>query len=236
MGGHITLALRRKDGSTEYVGMWTNAMKGIFTSEAFMNGSLEPLEEQIRHILEAKEFGFGRQAPVPGDYGMIVVDEFLMRVVNWSQYDTVSTLAWYDLGFRGYGNIASGPRYDHARLNAIKYGDRIHYWDNGAVGFVVKDIDKPESVEAMAKMIEDHASEDDLRSTPEATIVLRFPAWEVIELIHWKEADFHVCKVALEEFAVLDANEKRLWDEEYRELHESDDEDLDDEDGVGETP
>lgn len=223
MGGHIALALRRKDGSTEHVGMWTNSMKNIFTSEAFMNGSLEPLEEQIRHVIEVKEFGYGREAPVPGEYGMIVVDEVLKRVTNWSSYDTVSSLAWYDLGFRGYGNIVSSPRYDEPRKNALKYGDRIRYWDNAADGFVVKDIAKPEGVEALAKLIEDHASEDDLRSTPEATVVLRFPAWEVVELDHWDEPDFHVCKAALEEFAILDANDQRLWGAEYSKLHEAED-------------
>lgn len=222
MSGHITLALRRKDGSTEFVGVSVKHMKRVLTDESFMNGNLEPLENYIREVIEEREFSYGRQAPVPGDYGMIVVDEVRRRVVNWSHFDSVSRLAWYDLGFRGYGRIVDEVRYERLRSTALAYGDRLRFWDNAAAGFVTTEIQKPESIEALAKTIEDHASEDDLRSTPEAEIVLRFPKWEVVELHHWDEPDFHVAKAALAEFASLDAADLRAWDDEYRDLHESD--------------
>lgn len=220
MGGHITVALRRRDGTTSCVGMWTNRMKAIFTDEEFMNGNLDALEREIREVLENQESGYGTMAPVPGEYGIIVVDEHARRIVNWSHYDAVSRLAWYDLGFRGYGRIMPDITYDAARRKALNYGDRLYYWDNGTNGFTTKDITRPETVEALAKMIEDHASEDDLRSTPEACVVLRFPGWNVVELHRWHEEDFHVAKAAIEEAFQLDASDQRLWDEEYRELHE----------------
>lgn len=223
MGGHITLALRRKDGTTECVGVWVKHMKRVLTDECFMEGSLEPLEKYIREVIEEREFSFGRQAPVPGDYGMIIVDEFRRRVVNWSRFDSVSRLAWYDLGFRGYDRIVDDVRYERARSAAMAYGDRLRYWDTAASGFVTKDIQRPANTKALAKIIEDHASEDDLRSTPEAEIVLRFPRWEVIELQHWDEPDFHVARAALLEFASLDTPDAREWDKEYARLHEKED-------------
>jgi hypothetical protein len=222
MSGHITLALRRKDGTTEFVGVPVKHMKWVLTDESFMKGSIEPVETYIREIIEEREFSYGLQAPVPGDYGMIVVDEVLRRVVNWSHFDSVSRLAWYDLGFRGYGRIIGDSRYDRPRAMALTYGDRLRYWDNAVGGFVTKDIPKPDSVDVLARIIEDHASEDDLRSTPEAEIALRFPEWEVIELHHWDEPDFHLAKAALTEFAQLDAADRRAWDEEYARLHEKD--------------
>lgn len=225
MGGHITLALRRKDGTTEFVGVHVKHMKRVLTDERFMEGSLEPVEKYIREVLDEGEFSFGRQAPVPGDYGMIIVDEVARHVVNWSRFDSVSRLAWYDLGFRGYGRIIDDSRYERARATALTYGGRLRYWDNATGGFVTKDIPKSDSVEALAGIIEDHASEDDLRSTPEAEVVLRFPEWDVVELQHMDEPDFLVCRATLEEFVILDANERRLWDDEYRKLHESKDED-----------
>lgn len=224
MGGHITLALRRKDGTTEFVGVHVKHMKRVLTDELFMEGSLEPVEKYIRAVIDEGEFSFGRQAPVPGDYGMIIIDELTRRVVNWSHFDSVSRLAWYDLGFRGYGRIVDDVRYEAPRAAAMAYGDRLRYWDPAISGFVTKDIRKPRSTTALAKIIEDHASEDDLRSTPEAEIVLRFPRWEVIELQHWDEPDFHVCRATLEEIATLHANDRRLWDDEYCRLHESKDE------------
>jgi hypothetical protein len=216
------LALRRKDGTTDFVGVWVKHMKGVLTDESFMNGSIEPVERYIREVIEGREFSHGRQAPVPGDYGMIVVDEVLRRVVNWSHFDSVSRLAWYDLGFRGYGRIINETRYEKPRATALAHGDRLRYWDNAAAGFVIEDIPKPDSVEVLAKIIEDHASEDDLRSTPEAEIVLRFPQWEVVELHHWDEPDFHAAKAALLEFAPLDAADAREWGKEYARLHEKD--------------
>jgi hypothetical protein len=177
-------------------------------------------------VIDDGVFSFGRQAPVPGDYGMVIINEVARRVVNWSHFDSVSRLAWYDLGFRGYGRIVDDVRYEAPRSAAMAYGDRIRCWDAATSGFVTKDIQKPQSTSALAKIIEDHASDDDLRSIPEAEIVLRFPRWEVIELQHMDELDFHVCRAALEEFATLDANERRLWDDEYRKLHESKDEDI----------
>ncbi|MNU33113.1 hypothetical protein D3C71_216710 [compost metagenome] len=221
MVGHITLALRRRDGTTEFVGVPAKDMKRVMTDEVFMEGSLEPVEKYIRGVIDDGEFSFGRQAPVPGDYGMVIIDEVARRVVNWSHFDSVSRLAWYDLGFRGYGRIMDDVRYEAPRSAAMAYGDRLRYWDPVTSGFVTKDIRKPQSTSALAKIIEDHANEDDLRSTPEAEIVLRSPRWEVIELQHMDEPDFHVCRTALEEFAILDANERRLWDDEYRKLHES---------------
>ncbi len=222
MAGHITLALRRKNGTTEFVGVPVKHMKRILTDDSFMNGSLEPVEKYIREVIEDREFECGRQTPVPGDYGMIVIDEVVRRVVNWSHFDSVSRLAWYDLGFRGYGRIIDDSRYEIPRATALAYGDRLRYWDNASDGFVTKDIPRSESDEALARIIEDHASEDDLRSTPEAEIVLRVPGWEVIELHHWDEPDFHVAKAALTEFAQLDAADRRAWDEEYARLHERD--------------
>jgi hypothetical protein len=223
MSGHITLALRRENRTTEFVGIRAKRIKGVLTDESFMNGSLEPVERYIREVIEERKFAYGLQAPVPGDYGMIVVDEVLRRVVNWSHFDSVSRLAWYDLGFRGYGRIIDETRYEKPRVTALAYGDHLRYWDNAAPGFVIKDIPKPDSVEALAKIIEDHASEDDLRSTPEAEIVLRFPQWEVIELHHWDEPDFHAAKAALLEFAPLDAADAWEWGKEYARLHEKDD-------------
>lgn len=223
MVGHITLALRRRDGTTEFVGVRAKDMKRVMTDEVFMEGSLEPVEKYIHEVIDDGEFSFGRQAPVPGDYGMIIIDELTRRVVNWSHFDSVSRLAWYDLGFRGYGRIMDDVRYEAPRSAAMAYGDRLRYWDTATSGFVTKDIRKPQSTSALAKIIEDHASEDDLRSTLEAEIVLRFPRWEVIELQHMDEPDFHVCKAALEEFASLDAADAREWDKEYARLHEKDD-------------
>ncbi len=210
----------------EFVAVPARQMKRALTDEAFMEGSIEPVEKFIHDVIDDREFSFGRQAPVPGDYGMIIIDEVTRRVVNWSHFDSVSRLAWYDLGFRGYGRVVDDVRYEVPRSAAMAYGDRLRYWDSAAAGFATKDIQKPANTRALAQIIEDHASEDDLRSIPDAEIVLRFPEWEVIELQHWHEPDFHVAKAALMAFAALDANDRRLWDDEYRKLYESEDEEV----------
>jgi hypothetical protein len=73
-------------------------------------------------------------------------------------------------------------------------------------------------VEALAKLIGDHASEEYLRSTPETCIVLRYPAWEVVELNPLHEKDFHVAQAALQDCMALSAEEQQTWDLAYRRL------------------
>lgn len=106
MGGHISVGVRRLDGSFRTIGVWTNPLGPFMRERAFrIEGSLDPLDRLFaRYLKEDAEFG-GPQETVPGEYGFVLVDEITRTVMNMNNYSSLNWVQERDLGFMRHGRM-----------------------------------------------------------------------------------------------------------------------------------
>lgn len=106
VGGHISVGVRRLDGSFRTIGVWTNPLGPFMRERAFrIDGSLDPLDKFFAHYLkEDADFG-GPQETVPGEYGFVLVDEITRTIMNMNNYASPNWVQERDLGFMRHGRL-----------------------------------------------------------------------------------------------------------------------------------
>ncbi|NTF17866.1 hypothetical protein G6L37_05585 [Agrobacterium rubi] len=106
MGGHISVGVRRVDGSFRTIGVWTNPLFAFMREKAFrVDGSLEPLDSFFaRYLREDADFG-GPQDTGPGEYGYVLVDEQTKTITSMNNYSSVQWVNDSDLGYVSGGRM-----------------------------------------------------------------------------------------------------------------------------------
>lgn len=113
MGGHISVGVRRKDGSFRTIGVWTNPLAAFLRERAFrLEGSLEPLDRFFaRYLKDDADFG-GPQDTVPGEYGFVLIDEMTQTITNMTNYSSLQWAHQMDLGYFSGRMYATQERWD----------------------------------------------------------------------------------------------------------------------------
>lgn len=115
MGGHISVGVRRANGTFRTVLGPVGVLKEFILDDRFMlAGNLESIDEYIAEWTEQYADG-----SVPGPYGFVLIDAIDKVVVNWSGYDRLSYLSTSPLEF----GFTSKP--DHLRIRDRRPAPRI---------------------------------------------------------------------------------------------------------------
>ena len=214
MGGHISVGVRRKDGSFETMGVWTNPLKIFIHDERFLNGSLAPLDEFFRRYRkEDRDFG-GVQEHEPGEYGYVLIDAVEGIVLNCNNYTSLASVSFYDLEmrFRSDGTVDVGMTEDDVQLRELvrQYGRKARaFWgrdgeeERWKIAEFPKLADDQELLEFVAEMT-------DGGKWPHAKFDLEFPAWTVTD----SRPDIQgllAVKVAIEKCVTLTEAEQKAW-------------------------
>jgi hypothetical protein len=106
MGGHISVGVRRIDGSFRTIGVWTNPLGHFLRERAFRDyGSLEPLDRFFaRYLKDDADFG-GPQETVPGEYGFVLIDAVTKTITNMNSYSSMQWVNENDLGYVSSGRM-----------------------------------------------------------------------------------------------------------------------------------
>ena len=231
MGGHISVGVRRKDGTFETMGVWTNPLRYFVQDERFLNGSLDPLDEFFaRYRKDGVDFG-GPQQHEPGEYGYVLVDEIERTVHNCNGYTALGSMSVFDLDVRfGVEEIEVGMREQSVESRRLirKYGSRIRKFARmeGQEVWTVVDMPKVEDDDALVRYLVTHAVD---RRLPYMYIDIEFPSWTVVDL-HDDLQGFLAVKAALERCVKLTEAEEKEWQDRIRDFSGEDD-DLAREDG-----
>jgi hypothetical protein len=223
MGGHISLGIRREDGSFSTTGVWTNPMKWIVQDERFMEGSLEPVDEFLKRYLstaEEPDADYGPQETIPGEYGFILIDAVDRVVMNFNHYSKLSVPRLADLGIDPSGD--NGEFLIESRPEDIEYRDFVRkylagvqqiYSETGEV------VDIP-----FEKFLDDRALTSFTKTLhrDEFTWMTRFrlasPFWTLKELDWQSSKDFRSLWKQVKRCTRMTDDERRAWEKEHRDV------------------
>jgi hypothetical protein len=230
MGGHIPVAVRRRDGSVRTIGVWTNPLKSYILDRRFLEGSLDPIDEFFARYLKddggEDSFG-GPQAAVPGEYGFVLIDAVDKVVMNWSHYTRLSECRPDEMGIEFNSAESTLDFYDDedsVEMRAVvrKHLRHVRRWDGAARCWIELNSDPLDSDDDIAEFI--MAQPPEVRTYPSGRVVrspahmqfvLGTPAWKFIELNHHSEGHFAVARAQVEASIRLSSDEKAAWDEEF---------------------
>jgi hypothetical protein len=240
MGGHIPVAVRRRDGSVRTIGVWTNPLKSYILDRRFLEGSLDPIDEFLARYLkddgDEDSFG-GPQAAVPGEYGFVLIDAVDKVVMNWSHYTRLSECRLDEMGIDFNSSESTLDFYDdddsvEMRAIVMKHVRHVRRWDGAArcwielkSGPFASDDDIAEFIMAQPPEVRTYASGRVVSSPAHMQFVLGAPVWKFIELNHHVEGDFAVACARVEASIRLSPDEKAAWDEEYLMMFGTEEED-----------
>jgi hypothetical protein len=238
MGGHISVGVRRKDGSFRTIGVWTNPLKSYVLDKRFLEGSLDPIDEFFaRYLKDDSEDSFGGpQAAIPGEYGFVLIDAVDRVVMNWSHYTRLSECRLDELGIDFDPSESTIDFYDdehsvEMRAIVTKHLRLVRRWDGEAQGWVEPpfapfggDDDMAAFIVKQPAEVRTYGSGRVVQRPPHLKFVLGSPAWEFIELDHHNEADFARARARVEASIKLTDEEKAAWDEEFQEMFGNDEE------------
>jgi hypothetical protein len=230
MGGHISVGVRRTDGSFRTIGVWTNPLKAYIVDDRFLSGSLDPIDEFFaRYLKDGDEDTFGGpQDTVPGEYGFVLIDEIDGIVMNWSHYTRLSSVRLDEVGIElGEDMKSFAFRMDEdameARKTTIKFmvGAKGYDWESKMWGDApfngppANDDEFAEYIMSFPMSTVEVHGETLIRTPPEIRFTLGSPTWKFIELNHFKEEDFAIARAHVERCVKLSDEEKAAWDEEF---------------------
>lgn len=226
MGGHISVGVRRADGTFQTIGVWTNPLRYYVQDEAFMNGSLAPLDDFFsRYLKDDVEEGFGPQATIPGEYGYVLVDEITHTVTDWQYYTDLGAVSDMSLSLEdhdeqdeetvAYRNLvmkyAHSARIVNRKLNAVSVEPLPVFTSD-------------EDFVAHAKLLRNRDAEVKtvLHGNRAATyhqyvalnyvqFLLNFPAWTLIRHDSGTVEGFDAMKAAVAACVTLTPEEEEAW-------------------------
>lgn len=232
MGGHISVGVRRKDGSFRTMGVWTNPLKYYVLDKRFLEGGIEPIDEFFaRYLREDKEgdsFG-GPQDTTPGEYGYVLIDEIDRVVMNWSHYNRLNSCRLDEVGIEVGRDLQSFSFMMDDE--SVETRETVKKFMVGATGF-----DREARMWGAAPFNGPYKSDDELaayimtfpietvdldgkiliRGVPQIRFTIGSPSWTFVELNHFEEKDFAVARAHVERCVKLTAEEAAAWDEEFK--------------------
>jgi hypothetical protein len=226
MGGHISVGVRRLDGSFRTVLGSVGALKGYILDDRFMvSGNLESIDEYIAEWAKDNPDG-----SVPGPYGFVLIDAIDRVVLNWSGYDRLSTMSTspLELGFTAKPDgirvrwvMDEHQEYYRLQRDAVrKYAvaaERYDYVtnDHSPLAFSpVNDLD-----ELIGWIDSQHARKADESGNAVTTngVLMRFSLgskhWSFIELRHENGGHARRVKAHLDGCVELTAEQEAEWGE-----------------------
>ncbi|NTF17867.1 hypothetical protein G6L37_05590 [Agrobacterium rubi] len=233
MGGHISVGVRRTDGSFRTIGVWTNPLKRFLTDKRFLEGSIEPLDEFFaRYLKQDRDDDFGGpQDTVPGEYGFVLVDEIERVVVNWSHYARVSTSRLDEFGIELGRDLASFDFLEDEYALAVREACRPFvtgalvfdrqasaYGEIRATAPLVTDDDLAAFIVSLPFETVEVDGETLIRSVSGVRLKITCPSWQFVELDHHSEADFSIARAHVERCVKLTDAEAAAWDQEFEEM------------------
>lgn len=240
MGGHISVAVRRANGSVRTIGVWTNPLKSYVLDRRFLEGNLDPIDEFFARYLRDDHgddsFG-GPQAAVPGEYGFVLIDAVDRVVMNWSHYTRLSECRLDEMGIDFNPSEGTLDFYEDEHSVEMRAIIRenlrlVRRWDSDAKGWAEARVGPFSSDDDMAAFLVEQPPEERtyrdgrvVRVPPYLKFVLGSPAWEFIELDHHSEEDFAMARARVEASISLSAEEMAEWNEEYLLMFRNEDED-----------
>jgi hypothetical protein len=227
MGGHISVGVRRADGSFRTIGVWTNPLGVYMRDDEFrVGGKLAPLDRFFERYLnqpdDEPKFG-GPQPTVPGEYGYVLVDETTMTITTMNGYSTPDEVTQTQLGF-GFGGErvqASGERLaEMTRLRRAVVGAR--FFSRKAKQDVDVELPPFTTEDNLFAAMEDLATRDTVPLYPGGDCIrnfvsytISFPAWTIVDLFPDTEENFRRMFGAVEAAVELTDEEKAAWQERY---------------------
>lgn len=234
MGGHISVGVRRKDGSFRTIGVWTNPLKHYLMDKRFLEGSLAPLDEFFARYLRDNDdedrFG-GPQETTPGEYGFVLVDEIERVVVNWSHYTRMSTFRLDEFGIelgrdmvsfdflQDEDSVEARSALRHLVSGALVYDPASRaYGEYTASAPVTTDDDLAEFIISLPVETVEINGKTLIRSVSGIRLKISSPNWRFIELNHHDKGDYASARAHVERCVKLTDAEAAAWDEELRYL------------------
>lgn len=220
MGGHISVGVRRADGSFRTIGVWTNPLTYAIRDAAFrVHGSLEPLDRVLADYLDQedgkKHFG-GPQETVPGEYGYVLVDEISKTVTTMNSYSSPQWVHEMDLGYTPR-RLLDGKEMAELRKAAV--GAR--YVPDGVFVHQVYESLPPfttdEAMHARMKELTLRGADpnDPFPETCTVTYEIAFPAWTIVDLFPCTAKSFRRMFDAVEAATTLTDGEKAAWERDF---------------------
>ena len=227
MGGHISVGVRRADGSFRTIGVWTNPLKHYLCDKRFLNGSLAPLDEFFARYLEQDEDGFGGpQDAVPGEYGFVLVDEIERIVVNWNHYARMSTFRLDEFGIELGRDMAS---FDFmADQDSLATRETLMPFVTGALVYdretksygevpvsapIAGEQDLADFIVSLPSRTSEIGGKTVIRSTSNIRLKISSPFWQFIELDHFETDDYPTARAHVERCVKLTDAEAAAWDD-----------------------
>jgi hypothetical protein len=156
MGGHISVGVRRADGSFRTIGVWTNPLGSFMRERAFrVDGSLEPLDRFFaRYLKDDADFG-GPQETVPGEYGYVLVDDMTKTITYINSYSSPHWLSEDDFGFVSVGRMYASQEALDEMAEMRESAIRARYTIPGGDGWTFEDLPAFTTHEAMLSLMEE---------------------------------------------------------------------------------
>ncbi len=162
MGGHISVGVRRADGSFRTIGVWTNPLGHFLRDRAFrIDGSLEPLDRFFaRYLKDDVDFG-GPQETTPGEYGFVVIDEMTKTITNMNSYSSFQWVNENDLGYVSYGRMYASQEALDDMAEMRECAIRARYAFPGTGTYTYEDLPPFTTHEAMFSLMKELAQREE---------------------------------------------------------------------------
>lgn len=225
MGGHVSVGVRRADGSFRTIGVWTNPL-GYFMLEApfRVEGSLEPLDRFFARYLgeDAEGSGFGLQDSVPGEYGYVLVDEIEKTITSMNDYAAPDWVTQDDIGFspvfRRYLTQDVPENMAVLRKNAYE----VRYVSPKERGHVYESLPPFTTHEALYEILNEISLKEceeeepldpsaDFRHRSYLSVRIAFPAWTIVNLRANRDGGAARMFEALSKVTSLSEPERKAW-------------------------
>ncbi|MNU33111.1 hypothetical protein D3C71_216690 [compost metagenome] len=150
MGGHISVGVRRADGSFRTIGVWTNPLGHFLRERAFrVDGSLEPLDRFLaRYLKDEADFG-GPQENTPGEYGYVLIDEMTKTITNMNSYSSFQWVNQSDMGYVSSGRMYATQEALDEMAEMREIAIRAKYAFSGSSEYTYEDLPPFTTHEAM---------------------------------------------------------------------------------------
>lgn len=233
MGGHISVGVRRKDGSFQTMGVWTNPLRHYIQDEAFMKGSLAPLNEffagYLKPDVDDQHEGYGPQSNTPGEYGYVLIDEVEHKITDWQHYADLGHVSDHSLSLT------------HDDEKTVEYRDVIRrYFSHVRIYHVATKLSSVETVPRFNND-EEFVSYVNLLRERDAEVktvhhgnkagtshqytdhnwvrfTVGFPAWDLVSLDSRSVEGFDDMLSAVERCVELTDDEREVWADERSSL------------------
>lgn len=162
MGGHISVGVRRADGTFRTMGVWTNPLGHFMREKAFrIEGNLEPLDRFFsRYLKDDADFG-GPQPTVPGEYGFVLVDEMTKTITNMNSYSSLQWVNENDLGYVSYGRMYATQDTLDEMAELRESAIRARYAFPGTGTYTYEDLPPFTTHEAMLALMKELAQREE---------------------------------------------------------------------------